>query len=149
MPAYSCRRCLSYDILQAVTVNLARCKDCGHIGKPRSQITSDVTLLPGAKLERHDRDDGRVDYWFWCPGCDMWHRYTTKRGSTDTNGKPPEWRYNGNPQLPTFEPSLLYTGLCHLRLTNGVLHFYSNSKHRLKGQHIALQEIPSDLRISS
>ena len=149
MPAFSCRRCLSYDILQAVTVNLARCTDCGHIGNPRSQITSDVTLLPGAKLERHDREDGRVDYWFWCPGCDMWHRYTTRRGTTDPPGEPPLWTYNGNSRQPTFEASLLYVGLCHLRLTGGVIHFYGDSKHDLKGQHVDLPDIPEDVRISS
>lgn len=37
---------------------------------------------------------------FWCPGCKEMHYVRTK-------GESPVWGYNGNPNAPTFTPSIL------------------------------------------
>lgn len=38
---------------------------------------------------------------FWCPGCNEQHIIPTGEGSG------PRWGYNGNPEKPTFTPSVL------------------------------------------
>jgi hypothetical protein len=38
---------------------------------------------------------------FWCPGCGEYHAITTRGGSP--------WRWDGNVDAPTFEPSILVT----------------------------------------
>jgi hypothetical protein len=45
--------------------------------------------------------DGAV--WFFCPGCDVPH--SIRVNSPGTPG--PHWGYNGNPDAPTFTPSML------------------------------------------
>ncbi len=37
---------------------------------------------------------------FWCPGCDAAHAVRIGSGSG------PGWSYNGNPDRPTFTPSI-------------------------------------------
>lgn len=44
-------------------------------------------------------NDGRL--LFWCPGCDGVH------GVRVGDGPGPRWGYNGNPEKPTFTPSIL------------------------------------------
>lgn len=44
-------------------------------------------------------EGGRVA--FWCPGCEAWHMIPVGEGSG------PRWGYNGNPERPTFTPSIL------------------------------------------
>ncbi|WP_223630229.1 DUF6527 family protein [Pseudomonas atacamensis] len=41
------------------------------------------------------------DLFFKCPGCDMVH------GVSTGSGPGPRWGYNGNPDAPTFTPSIL------------------------------------------
>lgn len=41
---------------------------------------------------------------FWCPGCKHGHRIVIGEGPG------PRWGYNGNPDKPTFTPSILVTG---------------------------------------
>ena len=42
---------------------------------------------------------------FWCPGCEEMHQVQV--GSGDG----PRWGYNGNPEAPTFTPSILVRGV--------------------------------------
>lgn len=90
---------------------------------------------------------------FWCPGCGHAHIYYVGPGSG------PRWQYNGNPDRPTFTPSLLNrTGravdpafvpepgdppeICHLFLTDGRLQFCGDSTHALAGQTVDLPDWP-------
>jgi hypothetical protein len=45
--------------------------------------------------------DGRSGFLFWCPGCEDLH--IVRIG-------PDGWSYNGNPDAPTFQPSVLVRG---------------------------------------
>lgn len=47
-------------------------------------------------------EGGRIA--FWCPGCKEAHQIATG------DGPGPRWGYNGNPDKPTFTPSVLVTG---------------------------------------
>lgn len=42
---------------------------------------------------------------FWCPGCDEAHWVSFGEGPG------PRWGYNGNPDAPTFTPSILVRGV--------------------------------------
>lgn len=105
-------------------------------------------------------EGGRV--MFWCPGCDGPHQITIKE---DANRQGPIWGYNGNPDAPTFTPSILVRGtrpltddeaerllagdvsvsrepvrtVCHSFVTDGRIQFLGDSTHALAGQTV---EIP-------
>lgn len=92
-----------------------------------------VNRIVNAKGE----DEGQIHHWFWCPGCDELHAYTT-----------PRWARTGTDDAPTFTPSLLVTygkdnpKRCHLFLRGGVLDFLSDCTHALAGQKAPLPEPP-------
>ena len=48
-------------------------------------------------------EGGRIA--FWCPGCKEAHQIAIG------DGPGPRWGYNGNPDKPTFTPSVLVTGV--------------------------------------
>lgn len=103
---------------------------------------------------------------FWCPGCEGMHQVGI--GSGDG----PRWGYNGNPDAPTFTPSVLVTsghylqghegkacwctynaehpdehapfecGICHSFVTDGQIQFLSDCTHALAGQTVALPDLP-------
>lgn len=82
--------------------------------------------------------DIKIHWWFWCPGCEELHAYTT-----------PRWTRTGTDDAPTFAPSLLVTygnrdeRRCHLFLRDGVLDFLSDCAHALAGQKVPLPEPPA------
>lgn len=107
-------------------------------------------------------DGGRVA--FWCPGCDEAHQITVK---SDANRQGPIWGYNGNPDAPTFTPSVLvkvghYCAgqegkdcwctfeerfgrpapvkccVCHSFVKDGRIQFLNDCTHALAGQTVAL-----------
>ncbi len=99
---------------------------------------------------------------FLCPGCKTGHqvRVDPAFGSA--------WGYNGNPDAPTFTPSILcrshetekdengrWTGewvrgpdgkpipsVCHSFVTDGQIQFLSDCTHALAGQTVPLPEMP-------
>lgn len=96
-------------------------------------------------------EGGRV--LFWCPGCDGAHQITVK---DDPNRQGPIWGYNGNPDAPTFTPSVLvrYNGadadkpdgipsVCHSFVTDGRIQFLSDCTHHLAGQTVELPDFDS------
>lgn len=81
----------------------------------------------------------RDDYWFYCPGCDEIHNFTIspERG----------WKFDGNFETPTFNPSLLYIGktpACHLFLHGGRIQYLNDCGHKLNGQTVDMVEIPAE-----
>lgn len=102
---------------------------------------------------------------FWCPGCDGAHRVV--HGVSEK----PCWTWNGDVDLPTFEPSILVTGyelsdegramidrneplppgvdrypghdtVCHSFVTKGRIQFLSDCTHSLAGQTVDLLDWP-------
>ncbi|RVD39051.1 ammonia monooxygenase [Mesorhizobium sp. M4A.F.Ca.ET.020.02.1.1] len=92
---------------------------------------------------------------FWCPGCDEAHVIG------------PSWTFNGNFDRPTFQPSVLVTGVqkitdeeydrvmagekieprplrCHSFVTDGQIQFLSDCTHARAGQTIALRAFDED-----
>jgi hypothetical protein len=98
---------------------------------------------------------------FRCPGCGTFHNVNTGRRATG-----PRWNYNGDPDKPTFKPSVLVrTGhyvpgeaaagwcehsggddpcdcvVCHSFVTDGWIQFLRDCTHGLAGQMVELPDI--------
>nr|WP_295828322.1 DUF6527 family protein [uncultured Azospirillum sp.] len=79
---------------------------------------------------------------FWCPGCDGAHAVRVGDGSG------PGWTYNGNPDKPTFSPSILVNPggktpgvpTCHSYVTDGCIRFLTDSTHHLAGQTVDIPD---------
>jgi hypothetical protein len=104
---------------------------------------------------------------YWCQGCEQMHH--VRIGS----GEGVRWGYNGNPDKPTFTPSVLYQQdmwvppvtlenieqwraapweqhqehwVCHTFITDGMVQFLGDCTHGLAGQTLPLPELPEHLR---
>lgn len=98
-------------------------------------------------------------YLHWCPGCEEMHCI------------PDTWSFDGQLNIPTFNPSVKITGkqtvvvngkwtgewvrdaagkpldyCCHYFLRAGQLLFQGDCTHALKGQTVALPELPAGYR---
>lgn len=94
---------------------------------------------------------------FWCPGCDGAHQVGVGEGPG------PRWGYNGDPETPTFTPSILVRGIqpitdeerdkimsgervekrplvCHSFVTDGRIQFLADCTHALAGQTVELPD---------
>lgn len=99
---------------------------------------------------------GRVA--FFCPGCKEIHQV---RVQGLVEGPGPIWSFNGNPDKPTFSPSILVTWnepsdvpeefddttkdkkhICHSYVINGEIRFLNDCTHNLAGQHVKLEPCP-------
>lgn len=71
---------------------------------------------------------------FWCPGCNTAHGIDTGKG----------WKYNGDADCPTIEPSILSSGSngpeCHSYVRDGRIQFLSDCKHNLAGQTVDIPD---------
>lgn len=76
---------------------------------------------------------------FFCPGCDSPH-------SIPVSGEGTKWEYNGNPEAPTFAPSLKITGgsdyCCHIFVRDGQIEFLTDCTHALAGQTVPIPPWP-------
>lgn len=114
-------------------------------------------MLLGKKL----RSLGEGLVGFHCPGCKTGHMVIVARDPDlpDT----PCWGYNGNPDAPTFTPSILCRGtvpitneqharimagesfepqplVCHSFVTDGRIRYLEDSTHSLAGQTVELPD---------
>lgn len=108
---------------------------------------------------------------FMCPGCQEMHDVTILQiGPRGYEKIGPAWGYNGNPDAPTFTPSILVTGVqgkyvngewtgefvcdaagnplplcCHSFVTDGRIQFLSDCTHALAGQTVDLPDVETEL----
>lgn len=104
---------------------------------------------------------------FWCPGCNERHAISCE--APGKNGA--RWSYNGNPDKPTFSPSVLVRSghyvdgdkascwctynaehpdepdkfhcvICHSFVKDGRIQFLSDCTHPLAGQTVDLPDFP-------
>lgn len=76
---------------------------------------------------------------FWCSGCGLPHSLSVGEGPG------PRWGYNGNPDSPTFTPSVLSRYrmrddeiVSHSFVTDGRIQYLGDFTHSLKGQTVDL-----------
>ena len=101
------------------------------------------------ELDSADNVLGRA-VWVWCPGCDQTHRFNVE----SVNPERISWWWDGDLELPSFEPSLLTWGKnvgasgepedwrCHSFLRKGVWDFLDDSTHALAGQKVPMVPVP-------
>jgi hypothetical protein len=109
-----------------------------------AQISSKLRSLQGGRLA------------FYCPGCREIHQVTTGAGPG------PRWKFDGNAESPTFEPSIHVTWkepsnvpedfddeskdvahCCHSFVRSGQIQFLPDCTHHLSGQTVALPDLPN------
>lgn len=114
-------------------------------------------------------EGGRLGY--WCQGCEETHHVVVEAQPHPG----PVWGYNGNPDAPTFSPSVLVQHdlwtppvtaqnleqwraapweqhqvhhVCHTFIRDGMVQFLGDCTHPLAGQTLPLPELPDWLRDS-
>jgi hypothetical protein len=80
---------------------------------------------------------------FHCPGCQKTHYVRIA-------GPGPSWEWNGDMDVPTFNPSLIYNSQsmdsesanrrCHSYIREGSIEFLSDSQHGMARQHVPLPD---------
>lgn len=100
------------------------------------------------------------DFGHWCPGCGCGHEIAV----TKKNASGASWSYNGDPQKPTFAPSInikinhpghqhyrpgLATNVCHYFIRDGKIEFLGDCTHALRGQTVDLPDIPEGKYLTS
>lgn len=99
------------------------------------------------RMSRYRTSEGKdngVFVWFWCPGCKEAHCFRIKSPTMETN-EGPIWAFDYNYEKPSFTPSLLLPGKCHVSLRQGMLVYHADSAHELAGQTVELPDAPEDL----
>lgn len=111
-----------------------------------------VATFPGVKVKRVTQF-GRPAIMFICPGCEIPHVIPVRPDDAIPDGDPrATWRFNGSLDRPTLDPSVDVTfprikenqrvmGKCHFNLTNGRIHFFGDSDHKLTGASVDLKEV--------
>lgn len=95
-------------------------------------MAGEVNLNGELVLYKIEHDNGKVQYMFYCNGCDQCHAYDER------------WTFNGDMNKPTFKPSLLNTKpndkkyRCHLFLTDGKIIYLNDCSHDFAGKEIDL-----------
>ena len=95
----------------------------------------------------YDEETGEVEgYMVDCPGCKQSHFF-------NLTGKGPKWQFDGNPERPTFSPSLharwtekteddpggIQHRCCHFFLRDGVFEFLDDCTHDKAGQKVPME----------
>lgn len=114
-----------------------------------------------SKVLREAGSNGYRMLMFRCPGCKQAHGVSVSRPEGQAG---PVWGYNGNPNKPTFTPSVLVTyrhpqgysnenpapvgwageyvdEVCHSFVTDGRIQFLGDCKRAMAGQTVDLPEI--------
>jgi hypothetical protein len=92
-------------------------------------------------IERVNKAGKLTGHGVMCPACKRVHYFDTG------------WKFDGNHERPTFDPSMLVqgylgggkTGTCHSFLKNGQWQFLSDSTHELAGKTVDVIDLPESL----
>ena len=102
--------------------------------------------------EQYDGDE-LIGYLVRCPGCEGFGHHMVGFHHMRIKLHPDHdaWQYDGNPDTPTFSPSLLSSSRwwieeeqrwidyrCHFYLEGGTIRYLSDSTHELAGQKVPL-----------
>lgn len=81
-----------------------------------------------------------TQYYFMCPGCKALHAPSNS------------WTFNGDPDRPTFSPSILVRGVndlgaperCHSFVRDGKIQFLPDCTHELRGMTVPMERLDVD-----
>lgn len=115
-----------------------------------------IENLPWTKGHTFEGGQPFPERWcFYCPGCALvikaanpdYDETTVRELSIHAMNVRDVHRFNGNPDCPTFEPSIMYNfvpgHVCHSFVRDGRIQYLSDCTHPLAGQTIELPELPS------
>lgn len=77
----------------------------------------------------------------WCPGCAKTHTLNVDNSRQGVA----VYRWNGNPDNPSFDPAVLIVGddgSCHYTIKNGNITFHQKSSHKLRMKTVMLPFFP-------
>lgn len=126
-------------------------------------------IMAALSSKLRSAEGGRI--LFWCPGCDGAHQITVREDGANIS---PAWGYNGNPEAPTFTPSVLIKSghycsgqerkdcwctyearlgkpspfkctVCHSFVTDGRIQFLGDCTHAMAGQTVDLPDFDEEL----
>jgi hypothetical protein len=116
-----------------------------------------MTALLGRKLRRVGVQEGYLigSIAHWCPGCGISHAFAIDKAMPAGE----RWTWDGDIKTPTFTPErniawggeidpkfkLYGAGRCHYSLTAGVLVFFDDCSHELRGHMVPLPDLPGHL----
>lgn len=89
------------------------------------------------KISDHGVYNGRHQYAFWCPGCDIAHGFQV-----------PDWTFNGDLNSPTVGGSVKVLSAkpaCHSYIENGKIRFLADCDHALAGKTVDLPDFDEAL----
>jgi hypothetical protein len=103
-----------------------------YAGNEKMSVLKNINLVDGSK-----------QVIFFCPGCKCGHVVWVNPYPRGT----PRWKFNGDYDKPTFEPSLLVhtDKRCHSFVKDGKIQFLADSTHELAGKTIALQDFDQQI----
>lgn len=89
-----------------------------HIPDRENFRQDGVGLVPGSFRLSEDTD-GALTFWYCCPcGCGVLGTLLVGKGFKPE--QQPSWKWNGDTDAPTLEPSVHHVGHWHGHLQNGV-----------------------------
>jgi Family of unknown function (DUF6527) len=77
---------------------------------------------------------------FICPACKSHHHIPENEKL--------HWNFNGNSELPSFQPSIKYTSpdyCCHSIITDGKIHYCDDCTHNMKSMTVDLPDVEGGL----
>lgn len=100
---------------------------------------------------------GFFEFEFYCPGCRCNHGFRTRAykmpeglsAEYQKSFNKSKWTFDGDYDSPTIHPSVrVYRTIikkdetiCHFWMKKGMIQYLTDSKHKLKGKTIKMQEI--------
>ena len=92
-------------------------------------------------------------YSHWCAGCEEMHTIPVRGTAPDDTS--PCWSFNQDFTRPTFVPSVNISWTdpdgeipeerCHYTITLGLITYWPDTTHALRGQTLPLPELPEEL----
>ena len=121
----------------------------GKIPQKSNSVPNSITItmskvLP-IKLKSNSNGGVNIVGWaFYCPGCGFSHSFNV----VARTGVKSVWTFNGNPDNPTFSPSLICTypwkgkpdQTCHLFVKEGRIQYRNDCTHELAGKTIEMED---------
>lgn len=98
---------------------------------PAGEASKEPTVPVAGTVKLHEQNAETLV--FHCPGCNCNHGYDAR------------WIWNGSMESPTFTPSLRCNeddpaSCCHLKMTDGVITFYDDCHHELRGRTVPVPD---------
>lgn len=101
-----------------------------------------ISLSSKLKIMFSEGEDRGMVLRHWCPACEQNHMVPIEK--PNHNGA--VWHWNKDVNKPTFTPSLRQNDYCHYNITDGIMTFHGDCKHKMASTTVPLPDYPFDMR---